>query len=294
MSVIDIRHLTREYRGTKALDDVTVSVRENSITGLLGRNGAGKSTLMRILAGFEFPTSGEVAVFGLTPTENDAVLRRMAVVRESRTYPDIQFRRVVEAASWFHPNWNQELADQLIEDFALPRKKAIKKFSRGMMSAAGIVVGLAARADLTILDEPYAGLDAVARQMFYDRLLADYAAHPRTIVLSTHLIDEIGDLLEDVIVIDRGRIVLSGPVDEIRGSAVVVAGKADDVLAFVQGHHILSREGLAGRARVMIAGPLEAVDRARAGELGLTVEPVSLQQLVVSSSLGAERGKVAS
>lgn len=294
MSVIDIRHLTRDYRGVKALDDVTFTVRENSITGLLGRNGAGKSTLMRILAGFEFPTSGSVTVFGQTPTENDAVLRRMAVVRESRSYPDIQFRRVVEAASWFYPNWNQELADLLIEDFALPRKKAIKKFSRGMMSAAGIVVGLAARAEVTILDEPYAGLDAVARQMFYDRLLADYAEHPRTVVLSTHLIDEIGDLLEDVLVIDRGRMIMAGPVDALRGSAVTVTGKADDVLGFAAGQQILSRETLAGRARVMLAGPLEAADRERAERLGLTIEPVSLQQLVVSSSLGIDRGKVAS
>lgn len=294
MSVIDIRHLTRTYRGTKALDDVTATVRENSITGLLGRNGAGKSTLMRILAGFEFPTNGEITVFGQTPTENDAVLRRMAVVRESRTYPDIQFRRVVEAASWFHPNWNQDLADQLIEDFALPRKRAVKKFSRGMMSAAGIVVGLAARADLTVLDEPYAGLDAVARQLFYDRLLADYAEHPRTILLSTHLIDEIGDLLEDVIVLDRGRVVMAGPVDEIRGSAVTVSGKADDVLAFAEGHQVLRKEGLAGHARVMLAGPLETVDRTRADTLGLTLEPVSLQQLVVSTSHLTDSGKVAS
>jgi ABC-2 type transport system ATP-binding protein len=218
----------------------------------------------------------------------------MTVVRESRTYPDIQFRRVVEAASWFYPNWSQDLADQLIEDFDLPRKKPIKKFSRGMMSAAGIVIGLAARAEVTILDEPYAGLDAVARQLFYDRLLADYAERPRTVLLSTHLIDEIGDLLEDVLVIDHGRLVMAGPVDEIRGSAVTVTGKADDVLSFASGQQILSREALAGRARVMLAGPLEAADLDRAERLGLVLEPVSLQQLVVSSSLGTDRGKVAS
>src|SRR5690606_31303905 len=108
VSVIELRGLTREYRGTTALDDVTASVRENTITGLLGRNGAGKSTLLRILAGLEFPSSGTVQVFGQVPTENDAVLRRMALVRENRPIPDLQFRRVLEVASWVYPNWDAD------------------------------------------------------------------------------------------------------------------------------------------------------------------------------------------
>jgi energy-coupling factor transporter ATP-binding protein EcfA2 len=94
-----------------------------------------------------------------------------------------------------------------MDDFALPGNRAVKKLSRGMASAVGIVIGLAAHAEITLFDEPYLGLDAVARQIFYDRLLADYAEHPRTVLLSTHLIDEVANLLEHVVVIDRGRIV---------------------------------------------------------------------------------------
>src|SRR6201746_2103618 len=101
----------------------------------------------------------------------------------------------------------------MLSDFRLPTNRRIKKLSRGQLSAVGVIVGLASRAPLTFFDEPYLGLDAVARQLFYDRLLADYAEHPRTVVLSTHLIDEISNLLENVLVLDHGRLTLDAPAD---------------------------------------------------------------------------------
>ena len=133
------------------------------------------------------------------------MLSRLCFIKEGQRYPD-QFRvcDAVAAAAAVFPAWDADLAAQLIADFELPPKRAIKKLSRGMTSAVGIVLGLASRAPVTLFDEPYLGLDAVARQLFYDRLLADYAEHPRTIVLSTHLIEEISDLLEHVLLIDRG------------------------------------------------------------------------------------------
>ena len=111
-----------------------------------------------------------------------------------------------------------------------------------MRSAVGIVIGLAARAELTLFDEPYAGLDAVARQLFYDRLLADYAEHPRTILLSTHLIDEVADLLEHVVVLDHGRVALDAPAEEIRGTAMTVSGPAIAVEEFVAGGRVWHRQ----------------------------------------------------
>jgi hypothetical protein len=108
-----------------------------------------------------------------------------------------QVRHALRVASWFYPHWSPELADALLADFGLPPGRAIKKLSRGMRSALGIVIGLAARADVTLFDEPYAGLDAVARQIFYDRLLAEYAEHPRTILLSTHPAVRLGHVVRD-------------------------------------------------------------------------------------------------
>src|SRR5579862_5267804 len=284
--------LGRRYRDQVALDDVSLTVGPGTVTGLLGRNGAGKTTLMRIVAGLEFPGSGAVRVFGQVPAENDAVLRRMAFVREEQAYPDFRVGHAIRVASWFYPNWSAELAGQLLADFELPLSRRIKRLSRGMRSAVGIVIALAARADLTVFDEPYAGLDAVARQLFYDRLLADYAEHPRTIVLSTHLIDEMADLLEHVVMLDHGRVALDAPADEIRGTAMTVSGPAIAVAGFVAGRPVWHRQAIASRASVVVPGPLDAAAQARARALHLSLEPLSLQELLIHVSGRAEQEKV--
>ena len=156
-------------------------------------------------------------VLGAPPAENEDVLRRLVFVREDQAYPDIKVGQALRAASWFYPNWDSALASSLLDDFGVRANKAVKKLSRGQRSALGITIGLAARAEVTLFDEPYAGLDAVARQVFYDRLLADFAEFPRTVLLSTHLIDEAAALFEGVIVIDRGRVVLDAAADVLRG-----------------------------------------------------------------------------
>ena len=276
--------LSRRYRDQAALDDVSLVVEPGTVTGLLGRNGAGKTTLMRIVTGQEFPTSGAIRVFGQAPAENDAVLRRMVFVREEQAYPDFRVGHAIRVASWFYPNWDQELARRLLADFDLPPGRRIKKLSRGMRSAVGITIGLAARAELTLFDEPYAGLDPVARQLFYDRLLADFAEHPRTVVLSTHLIDEAADLLEHVVMLDCGRVVLDAPADDVRGTAMMVSGPATAVEEFAAGRAVWHRQRLGSRAAVTVAGPLDLTAQARARALHLSLKPLSLQQLLVHAS----------
>lgn len=281
---IRARGLGRRYGDQWALEDVDLTVAPDTVIGLLGRNGAGKSTLMRIITGQEFATSGTLEVFGERPVENDGALRRMMLVREDQMYPDFRVGHAVKVASWFYPNWDAAFADRLLADFDLPLRRPIKKLSRGMRSAVGIVIGLAARAELTLFDEPYAGLDAVARQLFYDRLLADFAEHPRSVVLSTHLIDEAADLLEHVVLLDHGRVVLDAPADDVRGALVAVHGPASAVEEFVAGRAVRHRRRLGSRSSVTVAGPLDAADEARARALGVNLEPLSLQQLLVHTS----------
>src|SRR6185437_6876065 len=251
-----------------------------AITGLLGRNGAGKTTLLRIIAGQEFASAGSVLVFGDSPAESDSVLRRMAFVREDQAYPEFKVGDALRAASWFYPNWSGDLADELMADFALPRNRAVKKLSRGMRSALGIVIGLAARAEVTILDEPYAGLDAVATQLFYDRLLADYAEHPRTILLSTHQVDEAAGLLERVVVMDQGRVALDAATDDLRGTATRVSGPALAVAEFTARRQVWDRRRMGSQESAVVVGPLGETDRGPARNSRLTLEPVSLQELV--------------
>jgi ABC-2 type transport system ATP-binding protein len=286
--VAEVHDLTKHYGKVHAVDGVSFTLEENRIYGLLGRNGAGKTTLMSLLTAQEFATSGSVTLFGEPPVENAAVLGRTAFIKESQKYPeDFRVKHVLRSAPWFFPNWDADFAASLIHDFRLPLDRRVKKLSRGQLSAVGVIAGLASRAPLTFFDEPYLGLDAVARQLFYDRLLADYAEHPRTVVLSTHLIDEVSDLLEHVLVIDDGRILIDSDADDLRGAATTLAGTAAAVDAFTAGREVLHRQQIGGLASATV-GSLDAASRRAAADAGLELTPVSLQQLIVRSTTTGE------
>jgi len=281
-TVIQVRDLTKTYKETAALDGVSFDIERNTIYGLLGRNGAGKTTAMSIMTAQNFATGGSVRVFGEDPYENPRVLSRLCFVRESQKYPDeATARTAFRSAAMFFPNWDQDLCERLIEDFQVPLKTIIKKLSRGQLSAVGVIIGLASRAEITFFDEPYLGLDAVARQIFYDRLLEDYAEHPRTVILSSHLIDEISHLIERVIVIDRGRILMDQSAEEARDQATNVVGDAAVVDALVAGREVLHRESLGRVASVTFLGSLSADERHQIEASGLELAPVPLQQLIV-------------
>jgi len=280
-AAVEVIGLTKRFGTTTAVNEATFTVEENTIYGLLGRNGAGKTTLMQLLTGQDFATSGEIRVFGERPVENSELLRRVCFIKESQKYPDdFKPRHVFASAPWFFENWDADLASRLIDDFRVPMNRRIKKLSRGQMSAVGVIVGLASRAPLTFFDEPYLGLDAVARQIFYDRLLEDYAEHPRTVILSTHLIDEVSTLLEHVLVIDDGRIIIDEDADTLRGSATTIVGTGRAVDAFTADREILHLDRVGGLASATV-GKLTAAERAEAAHAGLELSPVSLQQLII-------------
>ena len=292
--VIEVQNLTKRYRDTLAVDDVSFTIEKDVIYGLLGRNGAGKTTVMSMLTAQNFATSGQIRVFGEHPYENARVLQRMCFVRESQKYPDDALpKHAFGAARLFFSNWDQGFAEQLIDELQLPQKKTIKKLSRGQLSAVGVIIGLASRAEITFFDEPYLGLDAVARQIFYDRLIEDYTEHPRTVILSSHLIDEVSNLLERVLVIDRGRIVMDEETDAVRDRAANIVGESAAVDAFVAGREVIHRESLGRVSSVTVLGALTAEDRQRLAAAQLDVTPVSLQQLIVRTTQHAAESTAA-
>jgi len=283
-ALIEVNNLTKRFGKLAAINNVSFTVEENTIHGLLGRNGAGKTTLMQLLTGQEFATTGSIRVFGERPVENARVLNKVCFVKESQKYPeDFTATHVFRSAPWFFPAWDADYAQRLIADFRLPVGRRIKKLSRGQLSSIGVIVGLASRAPLTFFDEPYLGLDAVARQIFYDRLLEDYAEHPRTVILSTHLIDEVSDLLENVLVLNDGEVIIDSDAESLRGSATTVVGKRSDVEAFAANREILHRDGIGGIATVTVAR-LSDTERSEALARGLELSPVSLQQLIVQKT----------
>ena len=281
-TVVEARQLTKSYSGVMAVNRVSFRLEAGKIYGLLGRNGAGKTTLMRIMTAQQFATSGEVMVFGEKPYENSQVLRQVCFVRESQAYP--RYFRVIdvlETAPLFFPKWDRDYALALTEEFRLPLNRRMKALSRGMLSAVGIVLGLASRAPLTIFDEPYLGLDAVARGVFYNRLLEDYAEYPRTILVSTHLIDEVSRLLEHILVLDQGTLILDQDAEALRGRAGTVIGPAEMVDVYTADKQLLHREPFGVMVSATVLGAGNAGDRKQAEMLGLQFASVSLQQLIV-------------
>lgn len=286
MTAVETRELSKHFRDVAAIDGVDLSLAPNRIHGLLGRNGAGKTTLMKLLTGQIFATAGTMRVLGEDPVENAQVLSQTCFIQESQKYPD-GFRPldVLRIASGLYPHWDQQLARDLVADFRLPEKRAISKVSRGQLSAVGIIIGLASRAPLTFFDEPYLGLDAVARRLFFDRLLADFAEHPRTVILSTHHIDEVSNLLEHVVLLDEGRVVIDDEADALQAAAIEISGRADEVQEFITGAEVLHLQQIGSLATATIPAADGSAAQARAH--GLQVAPVSLQNYIVHRTTSA-------
>ncbi|ACZ29453.1 ABC transporter related protein [Xylanimonas cellulosilytica DSM 15894] len=282
-NVIELQSVTRAFGGPRALDDVTLTVPAGSIVGLLGRNGAGKTTLMSLIAGQDRPSSGRVAVFGQNPFENESVLSRVRFVRDNQRYPDgYTLRHVLRIAPTYAPNWDADVAAELADAMRIPDKVPVKSFSRGQLSAVAILLSLAARAPVTLLDEPYLGLDVTARARFHDVLIRDYVAHPRTVVLSTHLIEESEALFDRVIIMDRGRVRADLPSEQVPTHAFVLSGPGEAVDRLATDRTVLSTHAVPGLKSVTVHGAPEVGLVADAASSGVQVSAASLQELVAA------------
>lgn len=280
-TAIDIRGVSRSFGRALALDNVSVAVPEHSIVGLLGRNGAGKTTLMSIIAGQDRATQGQVEVLGHTPFEHAPTLRQIIYVRDNQRYPDdYRLHHVLRIAPSFAPNWSEDVAQELAGGFRIPTKTQIKKMSRGQLSSVAIVLGLASRAPVTLLDEPYLGLDVTGRKLFHTMLLRDYEAHPRTVVLSTHLIEESAALLDRVVILDEGKVVVDDETESARDSVVVLSGQSDAVHDVLAGRRVLQTQSMGSLATVTASGTADDALHTRARERGVQVGRASLQDLV--------------
>jgi ABC-2 type transport system ATP-binding protein len=284
-TAIDVRSVSRSFGRTPVLHDLTFQVPEHSILGLLGRNGAGKTTIMSIIAGQDRPSSGQVLVGGHTPFEHAPTLNAIRYIRDSQRYPDdYVLRHVLRVGPIFAPHWSHELAAELVDGFALPAKIPVKKYSRGQLSALGIVLGLASRTPYTLLDEPYLGLDVTARRVFYDALLRDYAEHPRTVVLSTHLVQESEALFDRVVILDRGRVVVAGDRDEVVDGLVQLSGTTGAIAELTAGFDVLRTDVVGGLCSALVRTGNDLSTAAH--RLGVQVSGGSLQDLVAAYGTG--------
>jgi ABC-2 type transport system ATP-binding protein len=279
---IDVEDLVLRYDGVTALDRLTFSLESGKIYGLLGRNGSGKTSLMSVLAAFRKKSAGTVRIDGQPVFENASLTRQISLIRDTGETVDLGTAEdALYFAEWLRPHWDGDYARSLMDLFELTPKTKVSTMSKGKRSAMGVIVGLASRAPLTMFDESYLGMDAPSRQAFYDALLADYMAHPRTIILSTHLIEEVSPLFEEVLIIDKGRLVVQEESQTLLSRGTAVTGPASQVDTFTTGLTLLGVKQLGPTKSAMIYGDLDDAQRRKAVEAGLTLGPIAMQELFI-------------
>lgn len=284
---VHVDAVTLRYgRSVTALDDVSLEFAPGVIHGLLGRNGSGKTSLLSVIAGFRKPTSGEVRIDRQPVFECSEAMAKVALIRGpgdtvDHDWPVDRCSDALKVAGELRPDWDADYAERLVASFNIPVRKRLGQLSRGQRAALGVVLGLASRAPLTIFDETYLALDAPSRYMFYDELLADVVAHPRTVIVSTHLIEEVAGLFGHVTIIDEGRTMLQQDADALRDHGMTVTGPSERVKAFTDGHVVLASRQLGPTRQVTIARAYDDAVRRDAQRDGLDVGPIGLQDLFI-------------
>ncbi len=277
-------NIVKTYSGKDVLDKVTLDIQPGKIYGLIGRNGAGKTTLLSILAAQNPASSGSVTLDGQRVWENRKSLEKICFSRELNANAEsglaaMKAKEYLRIAATYYEGWDKPLEERLVKLFDLNVKKKLGKLSKGMLSMVTIIVALCSKAAYTFLDEPVAGLDVVAREQFYKLLLEEYAASGRTFVISTHVIEEAADILEEVIILHQGKVLLEGDTQTFVDSARHVSGKAEEVDAATAGLEVHHAETV-GRSKgvTVFLKPGQSVDESR----DVSVQPVNLQRAFVA------------
>ncbi len=277
MSIV-IENVSKSFGSVRALSNINVTFEEGKIYGLLGRNGAGKSTLLNILTDRIFPDSGTITVDGQPVSNNDNALSKMYLMSEMKCYPESM--KVKDAFRWtkcFYPNFDQAFAWNTASAFELNTNTKISKLSTGYSSIFKLIIALSVNTPYVLLDEPVLGLDANHRDLFYRTLLARYTERPFTIVISTHLIEEVSSIIEDVIVIHKGQVMKNGSREELLFQGYTVSGPKSLVEEYIKGKEVLGVDALGGLESAYILGQANRKDLPQ----GLELSGLDLQKLFV-------------
>jgi ABC-2 type transport system ATP-binding protein len=232
MNCIEARGLRKSYGSTVALDGIDLRVEEGRILGLIGPNGAGKTTALNAILGLT-SYDGELRVLGRDPwTERDELMREVAFIADVAILPRwIRVAQLFDYVAGVHPRFERAKAEEFLARTNIQRRSRVRELSKGMVVQLHLAVIMSIDAKLLVLDEPTLGLDILYSKQFYDSLLNDYFDRSRTIVIATHQVQEIQDILSDVVFINRGRVVLDCPMEEIESRYATVAVNPDNLAA---------------------------------------------------------------
>ena len=290
MGSIKLNNVCKSFGRKEVLKNISLEIEEGKIYGLLGRNGVGKTTLLRLITNRELLTSGEILIDNENAYENQNAISKIYLMEEKNYFEEEM--KILKLFKWtkeFYKNFNIDYALELSKKFSLDTNKKLKNLSTGYKSIVKIIITLSSGAEILCFDEPILGLDANHRELFYKELLTFYENTEKTIILSTHLIEEVSNIIEKVIILKDGIVSKYGDVEELLSLAYSIAGKGslvDEYLEkYVSSENILTIEKMASYKKATIMGKknLEAIKK-----LGLEIEKVELQKLCVSLTGGEE------
>lgn len=282
MSTIGVKNITMNYGKVCALENISITIEPDKIYGLLGRNGAGKTTILNLMTNRLFPTEGEITVDGEGVRENDNAIGKIYFMTEKNLFPEnMKVKDVFYWTKEFYPTFNTEYANALCKKFELNTDKKLKSLSTGYGSIAKLITALASNSEIILFDEPVLGLDAHHRDLFYKELLANYMEKPKTIILSTHIIEEIAKMLDRVIIINDKKIAVDDSTENLLKSAYCVSGSSDNVDKYIAGKNCVNIDNMASFKSATVLGKITDSDRENAGKLNLEFSKVELQSLFI-------------
>nr|WP_106782241.1 ABC transporter ATP-binding protein [Lysinibacillus timonensis] len=276
MSTIVCKEVSKKYHNINALRSISCEIHEDKIIGLIGRNGAGKSTLLKILAGHLKPAGGTVEIFSEQPFNNLKVASNLIFIEDTMSFPPIfTINEIVNMAKDFYLNWNEELARRLLAYANIPEKSFHHNLSKGQKSAFNLIYGLAARCAITLFDEPMNGMDESIRTDLYRAILKEYIAYPRTIILSSHHLQEIEHLLEEILLIDQGQVTLHAPLDEVKELLVRLVGSREEIKMILQDTEIYYERNETVRSEVVVESAMISKFQEQLLNAGVVIQSVS-------------------
>ncbi|MEW9093596.1 MAG: ABC transporter ATP-binding protein [Clostridiaceae bacterium] len=280
---VRIRDLNKKIGRKLILNNLSLDIEKDKIYGLVGKNGAGKTTLLKIISCLYVRNSGLLEIFGEEPFENEKILSKMCIISETDNFiPRMNSFEIFRMAKLFYSNWDEDFKEELIEEFNLDTSKPYSDLSKGMKSVVNIIVGLASRAPLTIFDEPYSGLDPTNRDIFYKILLHDYEENPRTIIFSTHYLEEVSMIFEKLIIVDKGKLLLCEDVDELKEKSLYLSGAPGSINELKESYNILDIKKAAGTEIISIFQKLSQEEKQSLMEKGFAIENMPLQKLFIN------------
>ena len=289
--VIVCNDLTKKYKEKTALDNFSTVIGENKIIGLVGRNGAGKTTFLKTCAGYLLPTSGSIKILGQEPFDNLDVLTNLVFIDEEVQFQEsVRLKDLLKLGGIYYRNWDSTFAWKLLKYFGLNEKLKYKKLSRGMKTQFNVIMGLACRAPVTLMDEPTLGLDAAVRKEFYNILMKDYLEHPRTFIISSHLMNEIENLLDEMILIHGGKLVFHKSMEELLRYALTLQGKSDVLEAFAKKKQVLYSELFGNSLMVGIKNDMSNEDYQYLTKNNIDIGKARVEDVYIWMTRDNERG----